>query len=97
MTPPHKVGKTSFSYIDLDKKPLAFVLRDFHCHYYWSERGKRWMFADVKFQELREEIGLSTHIIHYETRNYQQGIFISQGPVIEFFDRNKMLEFKLRL
>ncbi len=95
MPPVYKLG--DITPIDLDARPLAFALKPQHCSFHWIEPGSRWRFPDAKFMELREDIGLNTHVIHFHDRIVMRGPFMWAAPVIEFSDRAKLLEFKLRL
>ncbi|MNS31779.1 hypothetical protein D3C72_638380 [compost metagenome] len=81
--------------------PNAFALKDHHCKFYWSDNGSRWVFRDARFMELREFIGLDTHLIQFHTPFHTERVgskeYLRHDPIIQFNNLADLVHFRLLL
>lgn len=82
--------------------PYSMLLTQDKVKSFWNNNGSRWVFPDRSFMDLREEIGLDTHIIQFHTpywivsrANGKEAIV--DDPAITFKDPRLLLKFKLML
>lgn len=87
--------------ITINDMPNAMALKDHHCRFYWSDNGSRWVFSDKRFTEIREIVGLDTHIIHFHTPFHKERIgvktLLRNDPIIQFQTLADLVHFRLLL